>query len=32
VDIEFEIELGTIKGLDANSVLYVGLEGTATIP
>lgn len=32
VDIEFEIELGTIKGIDANSVLYVGLEGTATIP
>ena len=32
VDIEFEIKLGTIKGLDANSVLYVGLEGTATIP
>jgi hypothetical protein len=32
VDIEFEIELGTIKGLDANSVVYVGLEGTATIP
>jgi hypothetical protein len=32
VDIEFEIELGTIKGLDPNSVLYVGLEGTATIP
>lgn len=32
VDIEFEIELGTIKGIDANSVIYVGLEGTATIP
>lgn len=32
VDIEFEIELGTIKGLEANSVIYVGLEGTATIP
>lgn len=32
VDIEFEIELGTIKGLDPNSVIYVGLEGTATIP
>jgi hypothetical protein len=32
VDIEFEIELGTIKGIEANSVLYVGLEGTATIP
>jgi hypothetical protein len=32
VDIEFEIELGTIKGIEANSVIYVGLEGTATIP
>jgi hypothetical protein len=32
VEIEFEIELGTIKGLDPNSVIYVGLEGTATIP
>jgi hypothetical protein len=32
VDIEFEIELGTVRGLDPNSVLYVGLEGTATIP
>ena len=32
VDIEFEIELGTIKGIDTNSVIYVGLEGTATIP
>lgn len=32
VDIEFEIELGTISGLNANSVIYVGLRGTATIP
>jgi hypothetical protein len=32
VDIEFEIELGTISGVNANAVLYVGLEGTATIP
>jgi hypothetical protein len=32
VDIEFEVELGTISGINANSVLYVGLEGTATIP
>jgi hypothetical protein len=32
VDIEFEIELGTISGINANAVLYVGLEGTATIP
>ncbi len=32
VDIEFEIELGTVNGLNPNAVLYVGLEGTATIP
>jgi hypothetical protein len=32
IDIEFEIELGTITGLNANSVIYVGLAGTATIP
>lgn len=32
VEIEFEVELGTITGLEANAVLYVGLEGTATIP
>lgn len=32
VDIEFEVELGTITGIPANTVLYVGLEGTATIP
>jgi hypothetical protein len=32
IDIEFEIELGTISGLNANTVIYVGLAGTATIP
>jgi hypothetical protein len=32
IDIEFEIELGTITGINANTVLYVGLAGTATIP
>jgi len=32
IDIEFEIELGTISGLDPNAVIYVGLVGTATIP
>lgn len=32
VDIEFEIELGTIKGVDPNTVIFVGLVGTATIP
>lgn len=32
IDIEFEIELGTISGVDANTVIYVGLTGTATIP
>lgn len=32
IDIEFEIELGTVSGINANTVLYVGLEGTATIP
>jgi hypothetical protein len=32
IDIEFEIELGTISGVDANAVIYVGLTGTATIP
>ena len=32
VEIEFEVELGTITGIPANSVLYIGLEGTATIP
>lgn len=32
IDIEFEIELGTVNGIPANTVLYVGLNGTATIP
>lgn len=32
VDIEFEVELGTIKGIDANGALKVGLHGTLTIP
>jgi methyltransferase-like protein len=32
IDIEFEIELGTVSGINANTVIYVGLEGTATIP
>lgn len=32
IDIEFEIELGTITGINVNTVLYVGLVGTATIP
>jgi hypothetical protein len=32
VDIEFEVELGTVTGVPANAVLYVGLKGTATIP
>jgi len=32
IDIELEIELGTVTGLDANAVLFVGLVGTATIP
>jgi hypothetical protein len=32
VEIEFEVELGTVSGINANAVLYVGLEGTATIP
>ena len=32
VDIEFEVDLGTVSGVDANAVLYVGLDGTATIP
>lgn len=30
--IEFVIELGTTFGLDANTVLYVGLDGTGTTP
>jgi hypothetical protein len=32
VDVEFEIEIGTVNGLNANTVVYVGLAGTATIP
>lgn len=32
VDIEMEIELGTLTGINANAVLYVGLYGTITIP
>jgi hypothetical protein len=32
IDIEFEIELGTITGVNANAVIFVGLVGTATIP
>ena len=32
IDIEFEIELGTIGGINANTVIYLGLAGTATIP
>lgn len=32
IDIEFEIELGTINGINPNTVIYIGLSGTATIP
>jgi hypothetical protein len=32
VDIEFEIDLGSVTGLNANQVIYIGLLGTATIP
>lgn len=32
VDIEFDIELGTVTGLAALSHLYLGLHGTVTIP
>jgi hypothetical protein len=32
VDIEFDIELGTVTGLAALLHLFVGLEGTMTIP
>ncbi|SKC47314.1 hypothetical protein [Ohtaekwangia koreensis] len=32
IDIEFEIELGTVSGVDPNAVIYIGLVGTATIP
>lgn len=30
--IEFTVELGTMTGLDANTVIYVGLDGTGTTP
>lgn len=30
--IEFVVELGTMTGLDANTVIYVGLDGTGTTP
>jgi hypothetical protein len=30
--IEFTVELGTTLGLDPNTVLYVGLDGTGTTP
>jgi hypothetical protein len=32
IDIEFEIELGTIFNIPVNTVIFVGLVGTATIP
>lgn len=32
VDIEWEIELGTVTGIDPKAVLFGGLHGTATIP
>jgi hypothetical protein len=32
VDVEFDIDLGTITGLDAKAYLFVGLHGTVTIP
>jgi len=32
VDIEWDIELGTVTGINANSVLFAGLHGTITIP
>jgi len=32
IDIEFEIELGTVNGINPNTVIYIGLSGTATIP
>ena len=32
IDIEFEIELGTVGGIPEKTVLFVGLQGTATIP
>lgn len=30
--IEFTVELGTMTGIDANTVIYVGLDGTGTTP
>jgi hypothetical protein len=30
--IEFIVELGTMTGLDPNTVIYVGLDGTGTTP
>jgi hypothetical protein len=32
VDIEWELELGTVTGLSPNTVLFGGLHGTITIP
>lgn len=32
VDVEWELELGTVTGLPANTVLFGGLHGTITIP
>ncbi len=32
VEIEWEIELGTVNGIQANTVLYGALHGTLTIP
>jgi hypothetical protein len=32
VDVEWEIELGTVAGIDPNTVLFGGLHGTITIP
>lgn len=32
VDIEFEIELGSLSGINANAAIYVGLHGTMTTP
>jgi hypothetical protein len=32
VDIEWEVELGTVTGIPANTILFGGLHGTITIP
>jgi hypothetical protein len=32
VDIEFDIDLGTVTGVDAKAYLFLGLQGTITIP